>query len=214
MHKLTIRAFLLLSMLLWGSLSFVRAQSFSPYLGLGSARDKVGTSAGCPTGQLFDGVICEPGPALRGLFGVFGLDFMFKPHLGVNGEYAFRLSRAPFLPDDGLSMRPALYDANAVWQPGGTRFVPVLEGGLGAFRLAPHFTQASITGITSTSGFPAGRTNHFQLHGGIGVKIYVRGNLFVKPQFDLHEVLHLKDQFGRTLILQYTGSVGYTFGKR
>jgi hypothetical protein len=52
------------------------------------------------------------------------------------------------------------------------------------------------------------------LHGAIGLKLYIRGNLFVKPQFDLHYATHLTDQFGRNLVVQYTGSVGYTFGGR
>jgi hypothetical protein len=90
LSKLMVRSILLLSTLLLGSANFVRAQRLSPYFGLGTARDSVGTTNTstivCPTGQLFDGLICEPGPKLGGLFGVVGVDFMFKPHLGVNGE--------------------------------------------------------------------------------------------------------------------------------
>ena len=219
MSKLTVRIILLLSTLLLGSANLVRAQRLSPYFGLGSARDSVGTTSTgtdvCPTGQLFDGLICEAGPKLSGLFGVVGVDFMFKPHLGVNGEYTFRFAQAPFLPDDSLNMRPAFYDVNTVSQPVyGKRLIPVLVGGIGVVKIGLHFTQANpITGVTSTSGFPAGSdTSHFQLHGGVGVKVYVKGNLFVKPQFDLHYATHLTDQFHRNLVLQYTGSVGYTFG--
>ena len=219
MSKLTLRTILLLSMLLLGNVNFVRAQRVSPYFGLGSVKDSAGTSSaqGCPAGQLFDGVICEAAPTMGGLFGVAGVDFMFKPHLGINGEYAFRFRRAPFLPGDSLDMRPTFYDLNAVWQPvSGKRAAPFLEGGVGVARVALYSTQTtSITGITSTSGFPAGSDrNHFQLHGAIGLKLYIRGNLFVKPQFDLHYATHLTDQFGRNLVVQYTGSVGYTFGGR
>lgn len=219
MSKLRIRTIVLLSMLLLGSANIVRAQRLSPYFGLGTARDSAGTTNTstivCPTGQLFDGLICEPGPTMGGLLGVVGADFMFKKHLGVNGEYAFRFAQAPFLPADSLNMRPSFYDLNAVWQPiSGQRFIPVLEGGLGGAKVALHFTQtSSITGITSTSGFPAGSdTSHFQLHGAAGLKVYVKGNLFVKPQFDVHYVTRLTDQFNRNVVLQFTGSVGYTFG--
>jgi len=52
------------------------------------------------------------------------------------------------------------------------------------------------------------------VHFAAGLKIYVRGNLFIKPQFDLHYARHLTDQFGRNLVPQYSGSVGYTFGAR
>lgn len=216
MSKLTIRTILLLSILLPGSVDFVRAQSLSPYFGLGTARDSVGTSTvqGCPTGQLFDGEICEAGPTLGGLFGVFGVDFMFKKHLGVNGEYAFRFSRASYLPSDGLTMRPSFYDINALWQPlSGRRFVPLLEGGLGGARVAISFNQSASTGLTSAPILPTGTSpSYFQLHGAAGMKIYVRGNLFVKPQFDVHYAFHLTNQFHRNAVLEYTGSVGYTFG--
>lgn len=217
LSKLAIRGVLPLSTLLLGSLNIVRAQSVSPYFGFGTARDRVGTSAVCPAGQLFDGLLCEPGPTMGGLFGLFGLDFMFRRHLGVNGEYAFRFSRAPFLPGDSLVMRPAFYDLNALWQPfSGRRFVPFLEGGIGAAKVALYMTQAaSATGVTNTSSFPAGSDrNRFELHFAVGLKLYVRGNLFVKPQLDLRYATHLTDQFGRNLVLQYSGSVGYTFGGR
>jgi len=216
LSKLTVQTILPLSILLLGSVDFVRAQSFSPYFGLGTAKDSVGTSTlqGCPAGQLFDGLVCEAGPTMGGLFGVGG-DFMFRKHLGINGEYAFRFKRAPFLPGDSLNMRPVFYDLNAVWQPvSGRRILPVLEGGVGAAKVALYMSQTtSVTGVTNTSSFTAGSDrNHFQLHFAAGLKVYIRGNLFIKPQFDLHYARHLTDQFGRNVVPQFSGSVGYTFG--
>ena len=43
---------------------------------------------------------------MGGVFGVFGADFMFKQHLGFNGEYSFRFAQAPYLPLGGLNYRP------------------------------------------------------------------------------------------------------------
>ena len=217
MSKLALRTILVIALLLFGSVNRAGAQRVSAYFGLGSAKDNAGTNNTCPTGQLFDGLVCENGPTLGGLFGIFGVDYMFKPHLGVSGEYAFKFKQATFLPGDSVNMRPAFYDVNALWQPtSGKRLIPVLEGGFGGARLGLRFTQAnSITGVTSLSSFPAGSTtNRFQLHGAVGVKLYVKGNLFVKPQFDLHYVFRFRDAFGRNLVLQYSGSVGYTFGGR
>jgi hypothetical protein len=199
--------------------TLARAQGLgiSPYAGLGTARDSVGTDAkdGCPTGQIFDGVICEPGPKMGGLFAGFGATVMFRKHLGIDGEYVLKFKRATYLPDDSLMMRPTFYDLNAVWQPfSNERFVPFLEGGFGGAKIKLYFTQPSLTGVTSTSGFAAGSdTSHFQLHGAFGVKVYVHGNLFVKPQFDMHYATHLTDEFGRNLVLQFMGYVGYTFGR-
>jgi hypothetical protein len=232
LSKLTIRTILLLALLVMGSTILARAQGVSPYFGLGSAFDSAGTgfdlNAGrpCPKGQLFDDFSffapngeCEPGPTIGGVFGVFGADFMWKQHLGFNGEYAFRFAQAPYLPLAGLNYRPGFYDFNVVWEPttgSDKRIVPVIEGGIGGARIALYVTQTvSVTGISSTFTQPAGiNANHFQVHGALGVKLYVKGNIFIKPQFDIHYVTHLTDQFGRDWVPQITAAVGYSFGQR
>jgi hypothetical protein len=221
LSKLALRRVLLLSILLWGSADLARAQGLriSPYFGFGGEKDRVGTTSNstitCPTGQLFDGLICENGPAMGGLFGEAGVDVMFRPKLGVSAEYAWRFSRAAFLPADSLDFRPSFYDVNALWQPFGKRVAPVLEGGFGEAKISLYSTGTPITGVTNRSSFSAGSdTNHFQLHGAIGLKFYLRGNLFFKPEFDLHYVTKFTDQFGRNLVIGYMIQVGYSFHGR
>ena len=230
MSKLTIGTILLLSTLLLGAVNFAHAQGVSPYFGLGSANDSAGTGVdlntglSCPKGQVFDDLSsvapageCEPGPTIGGVFGVFGVDFMWKKHLGFNGEYAFRFSQANYLPLAFLKFRPGFYDFNVVYEPiPGGRIVPVVEGGIGGARIALYETQTvSITGISNTFSIPAGlNANHFQVHAAVGVKLYVKGNIFIKPQFDIHYVTHLTQQFGRDWVPEYTAAVGYTFGER
>jgi hypothetical protein len=221
LSRLTLQTVPLLCALVLVSAAGAHAQRVSAYFGLGSAKDRAGTTSNgtntCPTGQLFDGLICEPGPTIGGLFGTFGVDVRFKRHLGINAEYAFHFKQEPFLPLDSLNMRPAFYDVNVMWmRVAGNRIAPLLEGGAGGARLGLRSTSTTpITGITNLSSFPAGsRPNHAQLHFGAGLKFYVKGNIFVKPQFDLHYVFNFTDQFGRNLVPQYSGSVGYTFGGR
>lgn len=218
MSKLTIGTILLLLTLLLGNLNDVHGQGVSPYFGLGTGTNSAATSTGCPPGHLFDDInaACEPAPTIGGLFGIFGVDFMILPHLGVNGEYAFRFAQANYLPLAGLKFRPAFYDFNVVWEPFSLdRIVPVVEGGFGDARIALYQTQTvSVTGITSTTTSGAGAANHFQEHFAVGLKLYITSALFIKPQFDFHYVPHLTDQFGREWVPQYTVSVGYTFGRR
>ena len=230
MSKLTIGAILLLSLVLMGTVNFAHAQGVSPYFGLGSARNSAGTTINgidsvtgatvtCPKGFLFDDLtgFCEPGPTMGGVFGVFGVDFMFRPHFGVNGQYSFRFAQANYLPAAQLKYRPGFYDFNAVYEPiAGQRIVPVILGGIGGARIALYQSQSvSVTGITTSYSQPAGlNANHFQLHGGFGVKLYVKPALFIKPQFDIHYVTHLTDQFAHNWVPEYTVSVGYTFGER
>ena len=220
MSKFMIRMIPLLALFLFVGANQASAQSVSAYFGLGSAIDSAGTSPGCAPQNVFDGVTgnCEPGGTMGGVFGVFGAEFMLKPHLGVNGEYAFRFAQADYLPMGGLKIRPNFYDFNAVYEPTSpdSQFVPVFEGGIGGARLPLYLNQQSCATPSVCANFSQvfATSNHFQLHGAIGLKIYVKGDMFLKPQFDLHWVPNLNQQYGRNFVPQFTMAIGYTFGRR
>ena len=211
-------AFLVFVML--ASASVASAQGVSAYFGLGTATNSAGTDAGCPSKQLFDNVTgnCERAPTMGGVFGVFGADFMIFPHFGVNAQYAFRFAQADYLPQGGLNVRPGFYDFNAVFQPGpsDSRIVPVIEGGVGGAKLALYFNQqeCAVPSICSNFSQQVATANHFQLHGAVGVKLYVKSDIFIKPQFDAHWVRNLNQQYGRNFVPMYSVAVGYTFGRR
>jgi hypothetical protein len=216
LSKFTIRIVPVLVVLLLAGVKPANAQvQFSPYFGLGSATDSQGTNGGCPPKELLDDLMnCEPAPTIGGVFGVLGADFMIMPHLGVNGEYSFRFAQAVFFPQEGLNFRPEFYDFNAVYQPtsGDSKVVPVLEGGIGGAHFPFYVVSPTIGGVpTSYSAYVS--SNHFLVHGAVGVKLYVKGNIFIKPQVDIRWVDHLNQQFGRSFVPEYTVSVGYTFGR-
>ena len=218
LSKVAVRMISLLALVLLASVSSARAQRLlSPFFGLGSERDRAGTdaAAGCTTGQLFDAFtgVCEPGPTMGGLFGVVGADYMIKPKIGINGEYTFHFRQNPYLPNEGLKMRPSFYDLNGFWQPFGGRVAPFLEGGFGGARLSLHFNSSDCVTGSCGSFTPVSGYSYYQLHFAAGAKIYVHGPIFVKPQFDLHYVFNLQ-QFGRKAVVGYMISGGYTFGKR
>ncbi len=222
MTKFTIRAIPILILFLFVSVHQASAQGFSGYFGVGTAADGAATSPGCASKQILDFAInpagnCEPAPNIGGVFGVFGADFMIMPHLGVNGEYSFRFAQAPFLPDAGLNVRPSFYDFNAVYQPLSVtnRIVPVLEGGIGGAKLSFYAnSQGCISSGTCVNQSQALFTsNHFQLHGAVGVKLYVKSDMFIKPQIDFHWVNNLNQQYGSNFVPEATVSIGYTFGR-
>lgn len=218
MFKATVRITALLALVLLAGASLAHAQrEISPFFGLGSERDSVGTDNldVCTAGQLYDNftAVCENGPTMGGLFGSAGVDYMLKPKIGLEGEYTFHLGQRPYLPDEGLKMRPSFYDINAFWQPFGKRVAPFLEGGFGGARLSLLFNPNScLTGSSCGSFTPPSSLNYYQLHFAVGGKIYVHGPIFVKPQFDLHYVFNLQ-QFGRNAVIGYMISAGYTFGR-
>lgn len=215
MSKFTIRLIPFLVLLLLAGVKQASAQSVSPYFGLGSAFDSAATQGGCASGNIIDPFVgnCTPVNSMGGVFGVFGADFMIKLHFGVNGEYAFRFAQSNYMPAEGLNVRPGFYDFNAVYQPtsGDSKIVPILEAGIGGAKISYYYAQ-SAGSLFSTSQFFAS-SSHFQLHAAAGVKIYVKSDIFVKPQFDFHWVENMTDQYGRDSIPEFTISIGYTFGR-
>jgi outer membrane protein with beta-barrel domain len=215
LSKFMIRIVPLLAVLLLAGANQANAQGFSGYFGVGSAFDSAGTSSGCPSQNILDPFTgnCEPSASMGGVFGVFGADFMVKPHLGINGEYSFRFAQSNYLPVGGINARPAFYDFNAIYQPtsGDAKFVPVIEGGIGGAKVSFYATQQ--TSIFNQSQFFVS-SSHFQVHGAVGVKWYFRGDAFIKPQVDLRYVPNLTDQYGRSFVPEVTVSVGYSFGRQ
>jgi hypothetical protein len=226
MSKLTIRTIPFLLLLLLTNVKQASAQTGSVYFGVGSAIDSAPTSSAtattpaCPSQQIFDGVTdqCEAAPTMGGAFGVFGADFMIKPHLGINGEYSFRFAQASYLSDAFINVRPAFYDFNVIYQPtsGNSRIVPVVEGGIGGAKLSFYETQQSCltSGTCINQSEFLTTSNHFQVHGAVGVKLYVKGSIFIKPQVDIHWVDNLNQQYGRNSVPEFTIAVGYTFGRQ
>lgn len=215
MLKFTLRILPILLAVLAVNVAPANAQGVSPYFGLGSAWNSAGTNPGCPPQQIVDPFTggCAPSHDMSGVFGVFGADFMVTPHLGFNGEYTFRFAQQDYLPSEGLRVRPNFYDFNVVYQPGSgdKRVVPVIEGGIGGAKLSFYLSQQ--TNIFSQSQYFVS-SNHFQVHGAVGVKLYVRTNVFLKPQFDIRYVNNLTDQYGRNAVPEFTMSIGYTFGRQ
>ncbi len=174
------------------------------YFGMGTARD---TS----TGQFIDTFgtgTALPTPDLGGVFGTIGGGFMLTPHFGVGGEVSFRFKQADYA---GLNYRPIFYDFNGIFAPGvgKRRIVPELQGGIGGATLRfydPSSQQCGFNGCTTAIG----SSNHFQVHAGAGLRLYVTQNIFVRPTFDLHWV-HNFTEFGKSYVPEYTLAVGYTF---
>jgi hypothetical protein len=196
-----------------------QAQTVDMYFGLGSATNGATTSAGCAPKFVFDNITgaCENSPTMGGTFGVIGGDVMLWHNFGINVEDSFRFATAPFLPAAGINVRPSFYDFNAVYQPGPAegRIVPVISGGIGGAKLSFYENQqvCAISSVCINQNAFITSSNHFQVHGAVGVKFYVKSSMFIKPQIDFHYVPNLNQQYGSNFVPQYTISIGYTFGR-
>jgi hypothetical protein len=58
-----------------------------------------------------------------------------------------------------------------------------------------------------------GSSNHFQVHGGAGINLFVTDSIFIRPQFDVHYLPNLT-QFGSKAVTEESVWVGYRFGSK
>ncbi len=211
--------------LLLACAQFASAQgAFDAYLGLGSTSVK-------SNGAGIDNILsttnplgacdltagdpnCQRTGSLGGVFMTFGGDVMVHPRYGFGAN----ISLQPTQQDYGaLQYRQMFYDFNGIYAPvSNKRFALRLEGGIGGANTNFSLTQSSCVGtaLCSTQAQSIGSANHFQIHAGVGLQIYVTEHIFIRPQFDYHYVPNFTQQFGSNSVPQGTIYIGYNFGER
>jgi hypothetical protein len=113
--------------------------------------------------------------------------------------------------------RTTFYDFNGIYQPVKTdKAVLQILAGFGGANMKTYINQSSsgsLLGGSSSSSQYAGSSNHLNLHGGVGVKIYLNDHVYLRPEFDVHYVPNMA-QFGSKLVTQEMVWIGYTIGDR
>ena len=141
-------------------------------------------------------------------------DVMVTKQFGLGGQLDFQPYRKDYGP---LQFRQTFYDFNGIYAPvNQKRFALQLIGGIGGARTAFSFTQTGCVGVAvcTTQTQPVGNANHFQVHAGVGLQLFLTDHLFVRPQFDYHYVPGFTDQFASNSVPAATVWVGYSFGER
>jgi hypothetical protein len=148
--------------------------------------------------------------SMSGVFGTFGGGFMLKSSLGVGAEMSLRFAQGDYA---GLGYRPVFYDFNGIWTPsfGTKRVMPEVQVGFGGVNLRFYGGAQTCDYYTGSCSNFAGSSNHFQLHAGFGLRLYVKQHVFVRPQFDYRWVHGLSDEFKSDSVTAYTLAVGYSF---
>lgn len=180
----------------------------------------------CP---LSNGLLqCSPTSKMNSFVMGFAGDLMFWKHVGIGAEVSFQPAKQDYavfsnqstaafaLNTAGFTVkdRVTFYDFNGIYQPVKTERVALkLSGGIGGANIKFYEAGTTSSALTGTQSFSQffGSSNHFQVHGGAGVQIYVKGKLFIRPQFDVHWVNNM-GQFGRSLVTQEMVWIGYTLG--
>jgi hypothetical protein len=165
-------------------------------------------------------------PSLSGATIGIGGDVMLWKKFGIGAEVGFQPAKQTYvnlnasaaasgLNSLAVQSRMTLFDFNGIYQPVNTKRAALkLEGGIGGANLKFYESgsSSSVLGNQNSSQYLAS-TNHFQVHGGVGVEIYLTDHIFVRPQFDVHYVRNLT-QFGSNLVKTEMVWLGYNWGDR
>lgn len=207
---------------------FANAQSSVDFmLGFGTAYDKanggglesansINAYSACTPGPTSDG-FCLNNPKLGGFFLGFGGDVMLSKRFGIGAAADVQPARSDYGP---LLYRQAFYDVNGVFRPVSTKRVALqLEGGIGGAHTGFGVNESECVGtvVCSSAIEPVGSSNHFDIHAGVGVSIFVTEHIFIRPQFDLHYAPGLgglANTFNSSLVPAGMVWVGYSFGDR
>ena len=171
---------------------------------------------------------CVSTPSLSGFTMGVGGDLMLKKKFGIGAEVAFQPGKETYIPNIAalatyygvntftIQSRMTLYDFNGIYQPVSTKKVQLkLMGGIGGANLKfyENTSSSSVLGNQNQSQY-AQSSNHLNVHGGVGVDVFVTDHIFVRPEFDVHYVPNLNQNFGSDIVLQGMVWVGYSWGDR
>jgi len=142
-----------------------------------------------------------------GAFPAVSADFLFLKNFGVGGEVSWRGSQAVYA--NIQPYRPILYSFYGVYAPplGSKRVSAELLGGIGAesTRFYQQYYQCNFTGCTNYTS-----SNHFLAELGGGLRMYVKGNFFVRPEVRAYFV-HNNEEFNTGTAVRTGISIGYSF---
>ena len=226
-----ISSYLPLLFVLFCGIQLASAQSaFDLNVGVGAVQDKAASGQVdqnlnlCTTGDPYGP--CVSTPALSGATIGVGGDLMLWKRFGIGAQVAFQPAKETYvnlnasaaangLNSLAVTSRMTLFDVNGIFEPVKTKKVALkLEGGIGGANLKFYEagSSSSVLGSQSSSQYISS-ANHFQVHGGVGVQIYVTDHIFIRPEFDVHYVRNLTE-FGSNLVTSETVWVGYDWGDR
>lgn len=117
-----------------------------------------------------------------GLYSTISVDFLLHHGLGVQGEMSWRWSRNKY---EGYQyFRPLFYDINGIWSHRLAKKVGFeAMAGIGAVSIRRYTGVINCSFITCTD---YNSENHFLGHAGVGVKLYVKGNFFIRPEAHIY----------------------------
>jgi len=148
----------------------------------------------------------SPQTMAGGLYPSFSVDFLLHHNFGVSGEISWRGGRDLYQGYEPY--RPIFYDFNGIWAPRINKKVGAeISAGIGAESIRFYSGTYQCNFITCTDYVSS---NHFLGHFGGGLKIYVRGNFFVRPEANFY-LIQNNNEFSAAYGTRVGASIGYSF---
>ena len=139
----------------------------------------------------------------------FSGDYLMWHNIGFGGEIAWRASQN--LWGGQLPYRPIFYDFNGIYAPRLSKNLGVeLQGGIGTESVRFYTGNVTCSSFTGCSNYQS--TNHFMGHFGGGIRLYAKGNFFIRPEAHLY-LVHNNFEFSGPRVARYGVSIGYTWGE-
>lgn len=141
-----------------------------------------------------------------GLYPTASVDFYFWHHFGVQGEMSWRASRNLY---EGYEpFRPIFYDINGIWGYRlGKKIGVEAMAGIGA-ESARFYTGTYNCNFVTCTDYAS--SNHFLGHFGGGIKLYVHGNFFIRPEAHVY-LIRNNNIFSSGRAERVGASIGYSF---
>lgn len=183
--------------------SFAQAQQADAMFG-GSTIMAPGTSSCPPTGGS-----CFV-PEKGGFYPSISADVIFHKRIGFNFETAWKGGQGDYA-GLGIPFRPILFDFNGMYQPRLSKKVGLdLMAGVGW--QSTRFYGYQPTSSCVYFGACYSSSNHFLIDVGGGIRYYVWGHFFVRPEGHYYHVVNNTADFSNNDIIRVGASIGYTIG--
>jgi len=177
--------------------SFAKAQQGDAAIGFGTLLSPGSCNA-------FTGFCPEKG----GLYPSINADVIFHKRIGFNFETTWRASQGNY---NGQPFRPIILDFNAIYQPRLTKKVGLdLLGGIG-FQTTRFYGEVDNANCLEFGACFVSNHN-FLVDAGAGIRYYVRGHIFVRPEVRYYNIINNTNIFSSNSVIHVGASIGYTIG--
>ena len=145
-----------------------------------------------------------------GFYPSLSADVIFHKRIGFGFETAWRGGQGDYA-GLGIPYRPIMFDFNAVYQPKLSKKAGLdLMGGIGWQTTRFYGYQPTSNCVYFGACYTS--SNHFLMHVGGGIRYYIWGHVFLRPEAHYYHIVNNTADFSNNNVIRVGASIGYTIG--